>query len=295
MGYSARYHAASLAAVFLALAVGILIGAGLGEGVLSTTEESLRESLEGDVVEARRESSEVATELAREREFSESAYPLLVEGRMRGERIGVVALGELPGAVGNEIESALEPTGAELAEVSVVRVPPDVSSLADELSEGRFAAIEQDPGELEELGRRIALQLVTGQGKLLDRTRQTVLTRSSGPTSRVDRVVLVRQVPAELEGEERAAADSLEAGLLAGLSESGIPSVAVELIETEPSSLGPFISNGISTVDHVDVAAGKVSMVFALLGAAGDFGVKESADSLLPELLQPAAQPQPGA
>ena len=29
MGYSARYHAASLAAVFLALAVGILIGAGI--------------------------------------------------------------------------------------------------------------------------------------------------------------------------------------------------------------------------------------------------------------------------
>ena len=35
MGYSARYHAASLAAVFLALAVGILIGVGLGDNVVS--------------------------------------------------------------------------------------------------------------------------------------------------------------------------------------------------------------------------------------------------------------------
>jgi len=30
MGYSGRYHAASLAAVFIALAIGILIGVGLG-------------------------------------------------------------------------------------------------------------------------------------------------------------------------------------------------------------------------------------------------------------------------
>jgi hypothetical protein len=37
LGYSARYHAASLVAVFLALAVGILIGAGLGDNLVSDT------------------------------------------------------------------------------------------------------------------------------------------------------------------------------------------------------------------------------------------------------------------
>jgi hypothetical protein len=31
-------------------------------------------------------------------------------------------------------------------------------------------------------------------------------------------------------------------------------------------------------------------MVYALLGANGDFGVKDSADRLLPELLAPAGQ-----
>ena len=41
MGYSARYHAASLAAVFLALAIGILIGAQWGSDVLNSTREDL--------------------------------------------------------------------------------------------------------------------------------------------------------------------------------------------------------------------------------------------------------------
>jgi hypothetical protein len=38
-------------------------------------------------------------------------------------------------------------------------------------------------------------------------------------------------------------------------------------------------------VDSVDLTSGKVAMVFALLGAEGDFGVKETADRLLPDLL----------
>jgi hypothetical protein len=41
-------------------------------------------------------------------------------------------------------------------------------------------------------------------------------------------------------------------------------------------------------VDNLDQLSGKVALVFALGGAAGNFGVKESADSLLPDLLAPA-------
>ena len=45
MGYSARYHAASLAAVFLALAVGILIGVGFGSDIVTGTADDLEQSL----------------------------------------------------------------------------------------------------------------------------------------------------------------------------------------------------------------------------------------------------------
>ena len=63
--------------------------------------------------------------------------------------------------------------------------------------------------------------------------------------------------------------------------------VGVEGSETEPSSISFFASHDLSTVDDVDLVSGQVSMVFALLGAEGNFGVKDSADRLLPDLLTP--------
>ncbi len=68
--------------------------------------------------------------------------------------------------------------------------------------------------------------------------------------------------------------------------------VAVERRDTAPSTVPFFDEQGISTVDSVDLTSGKVALVFALLGAQGNYGVKETADSLLPELLR--AEPVDG-
>lgn len=38
----------------------------------------------------------------------------------------------------------------------------------------------------------------------------------------------------------------------------------------------------------MDLTSGRVALVFSLLGAEGAFGSKDTADSLLPELLEPS-------
>ena len=66
-----------------------------------------------------------------------------------------------------------------------------------------------------------------------------------------------------------------------------VPAVGIESTGTEPSSISFFQGNDLATVDDVDDTAGELSLVFALLGAEGSFGVKSSADRLLPDLLEP--------
>ncbi len=293
MGYSARYHAASLAAVFLALAVGILVGVGFGDNVVSSTQKSLEKSLKGDLENARGQVSDLDAKLNREHEFGRRVYPALAGNRLRRERVALIALGSLPDQVSGDIETALQPTGARLAEVAVVREPPNVDGLASDLERTRFRRLAHDPAKLESYARRAGHDLVHG-GRILRKTREQLLARVSGRSARIDDVILVRQPPDELDSAQRESLQRLETGLLTGIRRSGAASVAVERTDTDPSQVAFFDSHQISTVDDLDLTAGKVAMVFALLGAEGSFGVKSTAGRLLPELLVPSA-PRPRA
>jgi Copper transport outer membrane protein, MctB len=287
MGYSARYHAYSLIAVFIALGVGIVIGAGFGQDLVSSTSRSLEESLQGDLEDARAEADELAAELAREREFSEAIYPALVEGRLVGDRVQVIALGSLPDDLSDDIETALEPTGATLAEVAVVRQPPDLEGLAEGLDGTPFERLDRDADQLEAFGRAAGRQLVQGGG-LIDDVREQFLSRASGEAERASDVILVRDPLEEASDAELSATERLEAGLLQGIAEAGVPVGAVERSDTEPTSVPSFDEADVPTVDSVDLVSGRAAMVFVLLGAEGNFGIKETADQLLPDLLAPA-------
>src|SRR4051794_29584744 len=148
MGYSARYHAISLVAVFLALAIGILIGAEFGGDALTSTRKNLEHSLTGNLQDERERADELSGRLARSDEFASRVYPALVRERLEGRRIGVVALGGLPGDTSSAIEDALGPTGARLVGIGVVREPVDLRALADDLSKTRFADIAENPDTL---------------------------------------------------------------------------------------------------------------------------------------------------
>jgi copper transport outer membrane protein MctB len=287
MGYSSRYHAASLAAVFLALAIGILIGVGFGDNVLSNTKKNLEASLTGDLNAARSHSDQLATQLNRSDEFAQRVYPVLVSGQLQGQRVGVLALGGLADDLSGQIEDALQPTGAHLVAVAVVREPPDLNSLGSELSQTRLSDLQDNPDSVEALGKGVGRQIVLG-GTLLDKVRSQLLSRASGRFGGLDSVIVVRQQPSDLNPQDKTATGRLESGLLDGIGAAGARAVGVEDSETDPSSISFFSSHNLSTVDDMDLAAGRVSMVFALGGAEGSFGIKDSADRLLPDLLTPS-------
>ncbi|HEX2127929.1 MAG TPA: copper transporter, partial [Solirubrobacterales bacterium] len=90
------------------------------------------------------------------------------------------------------------------------------------------------------------------------------------------------------EPEQEDATEAMELGLVNGVASTGVPVVAVERSDTDPSSIPFFAPLDVATVDSIDLTSGRTALVFALLGAEGDFGIKDTANTLLPELLQPA-------
>jgi len=286
MGYSARYHAVSLVSVFLALAIGILIGAEFGGETLNSTRRNLEHSLTGNLQDARDRADQLGGELSRSNEFAERVYPVLVREQLKGRRIGLLALGDLPGGVSDEIQEALGPTGARLVGVGVVREPVDVNALEGDLSKTRFADIAKNPDTVSAFGVGIGHQLVRG-GTLVERVRGHLFSRASGNFGGLDGVIVVRLQPEEMGPAQRSAAGELESGLMSGIVATRAPVVGVETSTEETSSISFFQENDLSSVDDIDLVAGRLATVFALLGAEGSFGVKGSADRLLPDLLAP--------
>jgi hypothetical protein len=286
MGYSARYHAISLVAVFIALAIGILVGAEFGGDTLSNTRKDLEQSLTGNVRDARDRADQLSGELGRANEFGERVYPVMVRDQLDGRRIGVVALGDLPGGVSDEIEEALEPTGGRLVGVGVIREPVDLRGLAGDLSKTRFANIAKNPETLSAFGVGVGRQIVIG-GNLLEKVRGHLFSRASGNFRNLDGVIVVREQPETMGPVQLQTAGQLESGLMSGIVATKAPAVGVEASTAESSSISFFQGNDLSSVDDVDLVAGQLAMVFALAGAEGSFGVKGSADRLLPDLLAP--------
>jgi Copper transport outer membrane protein, MctB len=281
-----RYHALSLVAVFLSLAIGLLLGVAIGDkGLVSSAEQDVRASLREDVREAQQERDGARDELAERERFEEEAYPGLVGDRLAGRRIALIELGGASDRMWNLTKDALQGSGARLVSVSVIREPLRVEELAAAAKGTRYEQLADDAELLHPFGTRLGIQFTRG-GRLLDAVRRELLVQGSGTLQGVDGVVLVRNSP-ELEDEAEAEAlDVFEDGLVAGLRADGIPVVGVETTDAEPSQIEWFKAHELSSVDDLDDRLGRAALVFALAGQRGSFGVKPTADGgRLPPIL----------
>ena len=294
MGFSARYHAASLAAVFFALAIGILIGSQIGGDILDNTRQDLEASLTSDLDDSRAQVEDLEQQLGSANEFGDSVYPALTALQLKGDRLGVIGFGSLPTGIIDAIEEAIEPTSASLVAVGVVRQPPDLADLAESLEGNRVAGLERRPVLLSAYGTTVGRQLVAG-GEILRQSRGALMSESSGRFGDLDGLIIYRGLGDDLTAEEAELSESLDNTMIFGARSTRAGLVGVEEVSTDPSAVSYYAERGVSSVDNIDLPAGRVSLVYALAGAQGSFGVKEDSDSLLPDLLRPAPGPAAAA
>jgi hypothetical protein len=281
-----RYHALSLVAVFLSLAIGLLLGVAIGDkGLVSSAEQDVRASLRHDVRDAQAQRDDARDELAARQQFERDAYPALVGGRLAGRRIALIELGAPSDRMWDLTKDALQGSGARLASVSVIREPLQVDELAAAARGTRYEQLALDADLLHPFATRVGIQFVDG-GRLLTKVRRDLLRQGSGTLNGADGVVVVRNSP-QLEGADADAVETFEDGLMRGLRAHDVPVVGVETSDAESSQVEWFKDHELSSVDDLDDPIGRAAVVFALAGQRGSFGVKATADGgRLPPLLQ---------
>ena len=161
--FDLRYHVASLAAVFVALLIGILVGVAMSGKVDDAEKQALKSDvrrLNAEVEAAGEGRANFTREQASIRAFVKNAYPSLIAGRLAEKRIGVIFAGTADAGIREDIERTIADAGAGTpTRMRALNVPIDVDAVGGKLN-GDLRQY-RDAG-LDELGRALADEFVDG-------------------------------------------------------------------------------------------------------------------------------------
>lgn len=280
--FDLRYHVASLAAVFLALIIGILVGVGISSqtDVSSSERQVFREQIADLRAEA--DAAKLDVDLLRRQQeagtkYMEETYPSVVGGRLRATRVAMLFVGPANRELGEAVSRTLEDAGGpQLARMRALALPVDPEAV--------LGAIPTDLGglSLEDIGRRLGRELVRGEETPLWDSLTPVLVQDNqgGSRGEVDAVVVAHTAQITQNATSR-----LVGGLYGGLAGAGVPAVGIERTDERPSRITVFRFRGLSSVDAVDTAVGRVALAVLLAGGSeGHYGLKATADAVVPPI-----------
>jgi hypothetical protein len=291
--FDLRYHVASLAAVFLALIIGILVGVGIADrGLLDKGAHNLLEHQVASLRKRLDEASQRSALADREQRAAESyineTYPVLVRNRLRGKHIAVVFVGSVDVGITSALDRSLSDAGAQEVRLRALKMPVDARQIDARLATAQGGRSYLGKRKLESLGRALGEEIVAGgETPLWNAVTEALVERELGNNKLpADGVVVVRTVPPQRDGTSR-----FLFGLYQGLTSPGLPAVGVETTDAKKSAIDIFRKAGLSSVDDIDQPSGRLALVLLLAGApTGSYGVKQSADDVLPAFPPPPSR-----
>jgi hypothetical protein len=283
-----RYHIASLVAVFLALGIGILVGSAiLGVDMLTGQQEQIAERLEIHLDELRDENQaahaevvQLQAEMELQSQFQKGILPYLVAGRLAGRQIALVEISTYP--VDHNLPGLLKMAGAEV--VSITKIPGGLNlenHKSDLLSLGSWSSVSGDT-LTSLLAEEVARAIVVGPSPVVKYLVDEGLIAVTGEYGRtLDTVVLVggsgedpEVAPVPVWGFPMIERFQGYGLLVCGVEERGAP----------VSQMKEFQAKLTNTVDNIDTVPGQFALVLSLAGQEGHYGVKDTAQRLMPVL-----------
>jgi hypothetical protein len=293
--FDLRYHVTSLAAVFIALVIGILVGVALASHGLGNSE---RKSLEDDVRRAQNRADALQARVnalhqsgAAAATFVNSTYNALMTDRLKGKRIAVLFVGSVDHAIESDIANTIRDAGGRTtARMYAVQVPIDPVAIDKRLAGRPALAKYSGDDQLRNLGRELGHEFVAGTDTPVWNALRNLIVQEATPRFGVskrpaDGVIVVRTADPQMGPTA-----PFVKGLYEGLADSGVPAVGVARSPSDFSAKPVFQDAQLSTVDDVDLDAGKLALAIVLSEPASraDYGLQ--ANDLLP-LVTPALSP----
>lgn len=282
-----RYHAVSLLAVFLALVLGILVGFALVEpGQMKRFVQEVKKDNEKTRLAKLEELESLRQQHKASQTFENLLLPLVLEDRLQNRRILLLLDSDRrKDSPASRLREVLETAGAEVT--AVVTLNSRLGRLKNEeiarLLAGR--GIPAPPADVDPrtfLARRIGQRMVEGGTDLPSYLEEEGLLRLSSRSDFSRPVGTVVVVGSQTVDSEFA--DRIEEPMLQAMQQVGQRVIGCELSGDSGDAVELFQHLKLSTVDCVDTYPGQAALVLVVAGAEGHFGMKQTAERLLPDL-----------
>jgi hypothetical protein len=282
-----KYYVVTVASIFLALGIGIFMGFMLdAQGLVSSQKEDIVAQLENKFDELKEENKvtkqNMETVKAKNEEinlFLQDAFPLVVRGALSGRTIAIIGVNSDYNY--GDLENSLELSGAKVSSVTNIKgnLLEDEETIKAIYSEVKGAELE---GELYDMiSEELSYSISTGvNSPFIDKMVEQGYINLSGSYGDGSDSVLVSG------GSKTSNEQSVKLAemLIDRVKETGKKVVGIERSDAEVSQIETYKKTRISSVDNVDTAIGKTSLVIVLRGVDGNYGEKETATGLYPDL-----------
>jgi hypothetical protein len=277
---------------------GIIVGVAIsGSGFVESQERDLLNgeirALRRDLDRARERQAALEDTQDAARAFVEESYAAVMADRLRDRRVAVLFIGQIDArGVLAAVDRTISDAGGERVRLLALEVPIDgrLDAIESELESRPALAGYAGNDNLRNLGRDLAREFVAGAPTPLwdALSSELVQEREGGRQREAEAVVVVRTAEPQAGPTAR-----FLRGLYDGL-DGAAPAVGVETTRTTPSAIDAYRRSGLSSVDNLDTAVGRVALALLLAGAReGHYGVKDSADAVLPAV-EPVPPAPPG-
>lgn len=288
MNVNIRYYVLTIAAIFMALGIGIFIGFMLdGQKVFSEQQDTIINQLEQKFKDIQTENSNLKDnvqslnkQLDYMNQYNKIVFPELVKGRLNGVKVAIIETNNdfiYPG-----LRNALMKAGATISSITIFKDnlnnldESDKTDLLNNLS--KYGNVDSNH-LVETLSQKLTDVIISGQdAELITYLKDKGYIDFTGTPGSTDFIVLAGG--SNLKNNNL---NIVDIPIIRQAKILNVPIVGVEQSDVKYSYMDAYRKQHLSTVDNIDTIIGQTSLIMVMQGKDGNYGIKPGDTSIMPD------------